>query len=66
MACSECGMATRDQGEFHPHVFCVLFKAGRDPWQDIRWVAERLGLGALPKRPPLIRDLPETTTEGER
>jgi hypothetical protein len=63
MACSDCGMATADPGEFHPFLFCVLKKAGRDPWEDIRFVVERLGLGELPKRPPLIRDLP-TTTKG--
>lgn len=54
-------MATGDAGEFHPYVFCVLFKAGRDPWEDIRFVADRLGLGELPKRPPLVRHLPASS-----
>lgn len=30
--CGECGALLRDPGEFHPYVFCVLKKAGRDPW----------------------------------
>lgn len=37
--CPMCGMATHDESEFHPHVFCVLKKAGRDPWVDIVDVA---------------------------
>jgi hypothetical protein len=56
--CQECGMLLDDAAEFHPYVFCVLKKAGRDPWDDVRWVVRSLGLGHLPPKPPLIRDLP--------
>lgn len=59
MACSECGYATRDRGEFHPYVFCVLVRAGRDPWVDLRGVTEMLGY-ELPSRPPPVRELPLT------
>jgi hypothetical protein len=58
--CQECGMLLDQAGEFHPYVFCVLKKAGRDPWEDIVWVNERLALvkpGEMPIRPPLVRDL---------
>ena len=56
--CQQCGMLLDDPGEFHPYVFCVLKKAGRDPWQETRLLVRNLGLGELPQRPPLIRDLP--------
>lgn len=54
--CQECGMLLDDGGEFHPYVFCVLKKAGCDPWNDLRWVTKQLGI-ELPERPPLVRDL---------
>lgn len=56
--CQTCGMLLDDAGEFHPHIFCILKKAGRDPWDDVLWITTQLGVGAkLPKRPPLIRNL---------
>jgi hypothetical protein len=56
--CQTCGMLLDDVGEFHPFVFCVLKKAGRDPWADILWVTEQLGIGGdLPAKPPLVRTL---------
>lgn len=55
--CQECGMLLDDAGEYHPYVFCVLRKAGRDPWQEIRTVALQLQLGDPGERPPLIREI---------
>lgn len=26
--CAECGMRLTGPAEFHPHLFCVMFKAG--------------------------------------
>ena len=49
--CAECG-ATISPGEYHPYAFCVLHKAGLDPWQEIRLIAAQLQLGALGKHPP--------------
>jgi hypothetical protein len=56
--CQTCGMLLDDAGEYHPYIFCVLKKAGHDPWQDVRLIAAQLGLKPdLPERPPLIREL---------
>lgn len=56
--CQECGMLLNDPGEYHPHIFCVLKKAGRDPWLDVVFLASTLGLKPkLGKRPPLVRNL---------
>jgi hypothetical protein len=48
-------MALDDAGEFHPYVFCVLKKAGRDPWADLVWMNTQLGIDTThwPKRPPV-------------
>jgi hypothetical protein len=55
--CQDCGMLLDGPGEFHPHVFCVLKKAGYDdPWGEMRWIADRLGV-EIPARPPLVRKL---------
>jgi hypothetical protein len=50
-------MLCNDAGEFHPYMFCILKKSGRDPWAEFKWCAERLGLGPLPKKPPLVLNL---------
>lgn len=57
--CMECGMVLDQAGEFHPHLFCIIKKAGGDPWRDFMWAAERLGLDTdrYGDRPPLVRDL---------
>jgi hypothetical protein len=57
--CQTCGMLLDDAGEFHPYVFCVLKRAGRDPWDGLLWVNEQLGVDVThwPKRPPLVRTL---------
>lgn len=55
--CQTCGMLLDDAGEYHPFVFCVLKRAGRDPWQEIRTVALQLQLGDPGEKPPLIREL---------
>lgn len=55
--CQSCGMLLDDAGEFHPFMFCVLKKAGRDPWMDLRATMHHLGV-ELPKKPPLVRNLP--------
>jgi hypothetical protein len=57
--CGVCGHACDDVGEFHPHLFCVLKKAGRtDPWRDFKDAVALLGVEGLPPKPPLVRDLP--------
>lgn len=28
MSCGTCGMSLRDEGEYHPFLYCALFKAG--------------------------------------
>jgi hypothetical protein len=56
--CAECGALVEESGTFHPYMFCVLKKAGRDPWVDFSWCVKALGLGILPAKPPLVRDLP--------
>lgn len=55
--CQTCGMLLDDAGEYHPFVFCVLKKAGRDPWQEIRTVALQLQLADPGERPPLVREI---------
>jgi hypothetical protein len=50
-ACIECGMALNDAGEFHPYAFCMLKKAGLDPWREMVRVHPE-----LPPRAPLISD----------
>lgn len=57
--CTECGMVLNHEGEFHPYIFCVLKKAGRDPWADLVWLNAKLGI-ELPAQPPLVRDLPKS------
>lgn len=60
MACATCGMTTKNVAEFHPHAFCVWFKAGLDPWETLHWVNERLGVDMSrfdERQPPLVRDL---------
>lgn len=56
--CASCGMVCDRPGEFHPHMFCVLKRAGRDPWEDFRAAARFYFGEELPERPPLVRDLP--------
>jgi hypothetical protein len=55
--CTTCGMLLDDPCEFHPYAFCVLKKAGLDPWTTFGWVNAQLGDTAWPERPPLVRDL---------
>lgn len=52
--CQECGMLLGDSGEYHPYSFCVLKKAGLDPWQEVRMIAGQLSLGDPGHRPPLV------------
>lgn len=33
--CQECGYVCKSRIEYHPYVFCVLVKAGFDPWQVV-------------------------------
>lgn len=58
-SCATCGMVLDDAGEFHPHLFCLLKQAGRDPWADFKWAVEQLGL-EMPDKPPLVRALSRT------
>lgn len=39
LRCSECGMGLSSWSEYHPHAFCVLWKAGIDPWLVVREAA---------------------------
>jgi hypothetical protein len=57
--CQQCGMLCDRAGEFHSHLFCILKKAGRDPWQETLWLLEGLGIDIThwPKSPPLVRDI---------
>jgi hypothetical protein len=62
--CATCGYVCREAGEFHPYVFCVLVKAGQDPWertQELRRVLRDVGPRAA--HPPLVRDLPREEPE---
>jgi hypothetical protein len=55
--CVECGMALT-RPEYHPYAFCVLKKAGLDPWETVRQINDDLGLvKELPDHPPLVRDM---------
>jgi hypothetical protein len=42
--CGECGMELRGPGDYHPIQFCVLHKAGFNPWTVIA-DARRLARG---------------------
>jgi hypothetical protein len=56
--CQTCGMLLDDAGEYHPYVFCVLKKAGQDPWGSVRLITAQLQLKPdLPAKPPLVREL---------
>ena len=57
--CQTFGMLLDREGEFHPYAFCVWKKAGLDPWDQLRWTVEALGIDITrwPKRPPLVRSL---------
>ncbi len=55
--CQTCGMLLDDAGEYHPYAFCILKKAGQDPWQSVRLIAGQLGLGDPGERPPLVSRL---------
>lgn len=58
--CTECNALLRQPGEYHPYEFCVLYKAGLDPWEAVQRINKHLGLvppDAMPTRPPLTRDL---------
>ncbi len=52
--CTECGMATAEAGEYHPYAFCVLEKAGLNPWHEVRMIALQVGLPDPGVRPPLV------------
>lgn len=41
MTCQACGM--RCDGRYHPHAFCVLYKAGIDPEAFVRDAADKVG-----------------------
>lgn len=54
--CTECGAAVPD-GQYHPYAFCVLVKAGLDPWQEIRIIAGQVGMNDPGAHPPQITRL---------
>ena len=54
--CAECGMNLPDgPGEYHPYAFCVMWKAGLKPWQEIRVICGQLGLPDPGETPPRSR-----------
>lgn len=58
--CGDCGMDLQDAGEFHPHLFCVLVRAGLNPWAEVLLLNEQFSLvrpEQMPAEPPLVRDL---------
>lgn len=61
-ACQTCGMLLDDPGEFHPYAFCLWKMAGHDPWAELRWIADKLGLGEV--RVVNVRDLPAQPARG--
>jgi hypothetical protein len=64
--CAQCGMLCDHAGEFHPYMFCVLKRAGLDPWSHFSGAMHALTGAYLPERPPLVRDLPIAAPRGEQ
>lgn len=56
ITCTDCNTTTRP-GEYHPYAFCVLAKAGLDPWREIRLIAAQIGLGDPGAQPPLVSEV---------
>lgn len=44
-------------GEYHPYSFCILRKAGLDPWREVRIIAAHVGLGDPGEAPPKIWEI---------
>lgn len=61
--CAECGMVTRHPAEYHPYVFCVLFKAGQDPWERAKELTTDLGPFTARRRPPLVSEVQDRRGE---
>lgn len=57
--CAECGYPMSHVGEYHPYVFCVLVKAGQNPWERAKELAIDLGPFTKRRRPPLVREVQE-------
>lgn len=54
-ACQTCGYPTRNgPAEYHPYAFCVLVKAGLDPWETARTLARDLAPFDDLDRPPRV------------
>lgn len=56
--CQGCGMLLDHPAEFHPFMFCILKRAGYEPWEYFAHTYKQLTDESLPERPPLVRDLP--------
>jgi hypothetical protein len=43
-------------GEYHPHAFCVMKRAGLDPWKEVRRMMLQLSHGEFDpgERPPRV------------
>jgi hypothetical protein len=54
--CGQCH-AMVEVGAFHPYSFCVLVKAGLDPWQEVRKIAGQLRLGDPGEQPPKVWEI---------
>lgn len=55
--CQTCGMVCADGGEYHPYEFCLIYRAGRNPWDVVERFARDLKLGRVP-RGILVQNLP--------
>lgn len=56
--CGDCGMLLEDAGEYHPYAFCVLKKAGLNPWPYVREMTISLTGTDPGEKPPLLRRKP--------
>jgi hypothetical protein len=57
-SCQTCGYRTASgPAEFHPYSFCVLVKAGLDPWATVAGLAEDLGPFCKRDRPPTVAEV---------
>ena len=55
--CAECGMKAEDR--YHPHDFCIAFKAGINPEEFIKKHRERSGKPVFWEPPIIIEGMEE-------
>lgn len=61
--CQTCGAWVREGGEYHPYVFCILKKAGHDPWECAREFVRDLGPFIDRDQPPLVAEINAARSE---